>query len=81
MSIALRIVFFQVYEGMERFQNESYTTLFCGIETPPPFQSMSNILVVYFYAGSSVQLQGFTITYTHVGGKLSNLKSFHTRRG
>ena len=82
MSIALSIgSFFQIYEGMERFQNENYTTLFCGLDTPSPFQSMSNILVVYFYADSSVQLEGFTITYTHVGGKLEYLNSFHTRKG
>ena len=66
---------------MERFQNENYTTLFCGLETPSPFQSMSNILVLYFYADSSVQLEGFTITYTHVGGKLEHLNSVHTRGG
>ena len=73
--------FFQVYDGMERFQNENYTALFCGRKTPPPFQSMSNTLVVYFHADNFVQLKGFTITYTHVGGKLKHLSSFHTRRG
>ncbi|XP_068094350.1 cubilin [Hyperolius riggenbachi] len=56
-----RYDFLQIYDGSSR--NSSLQGIYCGSDRPANFTSTGNFLTVWFFSDSSVEREGFNVTY------------------